>query len=99
MLVAANHGTWSVLLFLAALGTALSCLRDCTAARRLHRLPPAGTAGLVPEAETPWTVLVTGATGFIGQRLVAALQASGHRVVALVRDPAGARRCPPRSRS
>ncbi len=89
MLLAANHGAWSVLLCLAALGTALSCLRDCTAARRLHRLPPAGAAGLIPEAETPWTVLITGATGFIGRRLVAALQASGHRVVALVRDPAG----------
>lgn len=36
-------------------------------------------------------VLVTGATGFIGTRLCARLSESGHRLVALSRDPAQAR--------
>lgn len=35
----------------------------------------------------PETVLVTGATGFIGRRLVAALVADGHRVVVWSRQP------------
>lgn len=38
------------------------------------------------------TVLVTGATGFVGRLLVAALLADGQRVIALTRDPARARR-------
>lgn len=38
----------------------------------------------------PQTVLVTGATGFIGRQLVAALQAGGHRPIAVSRDPRGA---------
>jgi uncharacterized protein (TIGR01777 family) len=33
------------------------------------------------------TVLVTGATGFVGKDLVPALLASGHRVIVLTRDP------------
>ena len=37
------------------------------------------------------TVLVTGATGFIGRALVQRLLGTGHRVRALVRDPARAR--------
>src|SRR5207237_1221520 len=36
----------------------------------------------------PLTVLVTGATGFIGSRLVPALIAEGHRVKAMTRRPA-----------
>lgn len=36
-------------------------------------------------------VVVTGATGFIGRRLVAALRGRGHGVTALVRDPVRAR--------
>jgi NAD dependent epimerase/dehydratase family enzyme len=33
-------------------------------------------------------VLVTGATGFIGRRLVEALAAGGHEAIVLLRDPA-----------
>ena len=33
-------------------------------------------------------ILVTGATGFIGNRLVAGLSGAGHQVIALVRKPA-----------
>jgi hypothetical protein len=37
-------------------------------------------------SDTPQDVLVTGATGFIGQQLVAALLADGHRVIVLTRQ-------------
>jgi uncharacterized protein (TIGR01777 family) len=43
-------------------------------------------------SDRPEHVLVTGATGFIGRRLVAALLADGHRVSALTRRPDEARR-------
>ena len=46
-----------------------------------HRKPP-------PERRT--TALVTGGTGFVGNRLARALVERGDRVRALVRDPAGA---------
>ncbi len=39
-------------------------------------------------------MLVTGATGFIGSRLVAALTGAGHQVIALVRNPAKAASLP-----
>jgi uncharacterized protein (TIGR01777 family) len=44
---------------------------------------PAGTAA--------GTILVTGATGFVGTHLVRALRADGRRVIVLSRDPARAR--------
>ena len=42
----------------------------------------------------PWTVLVTGATGFVGRALVPALVAACHEVRATTRDLARARRAP-----
>lgn len=44
------------------------------------------TAGRRPEA---LTVLVTGATGFVGSRLAPALEQAGHRVRAMTRHPDG----------
>lgn len=43
---------------------------------------------------TPRTCLVTGATGYVGGRLVPELLAAGHRVRVLVRDPAKVRNQP-----
>ena len=50
---------------------------------------------LVDALTRPHTVLLTGATGFIGSRLAQALSAAGHDVIALTRDPAKARALTP----
>ena len=53
----------------------------------MHSAPVAGLASGLPGRQT---ILVTGATGFIGSRLVAGLTDAGHQVIALVRNPAKA---------
>ena len=50
----------------------------------------ANAAALVDVLPQRQHVLITGATGFIGRRLVEALAAAGHEVTVLVRDPARA---------
>jgi len=45
-----------------------------------------------PETAPPLTVMVTGATGFVGFHGACALHAAGHRIRALVRSPEKARR-------
>src|SRR5437588_9218486 len=43
--------------------------------------------GAMTEMERPTTVLLAGATGYVGGRLVPRLLAAGYRVRVLVRDP------------
>ena len=59
--------------------------------RRLGRMQAARATGSSRSSAGRKTVLITGATGFIGSRLVASLSGAGHHVIALVRDPAQGR--------
>jgi uncharacterized protein (TIGR01777 family) len=89
-LLTAYRGIWSWLCLIASLGVIVSGLRDLVAARRAARLGLAPAAPLAEALAERRAVLVTGATGFIGRRLVEALVAAGHEVTALTRDPAKA---------
>ncbi|MET3132693.1 uncharacterized protein (TIGR01777 family) [Oxalobacteraceae bacterium GrIS 1.11] len=79
-------GWLGVFLVLCGVGVGLSGIRDGWAARTLGRqaarVLPAPAIDFGPG---PQDVLVTGGTGFIGQELVAALLADGHRVTVLTR--------------
>ena len=48
---------------------------------------PPEAAPAVPSDTTPLTCLVTGATGYVGGRLVPELLAAGHRVRVMSRSP------------
>ena len=85
--VATSHGFWSLFVSLAALGVAAFALRDLAASRRLDRLGGGPADRLMDALRGRQTVLVTGATGFIGRRLVEALAAGGHEAIVLLRDP------------
>jgi len=84
----ATHGAWSALMAFAAFGAVVFGLRDLSAAQRRTTLAPSD--GLVAALSVRQTVLVTGATGFIGRRLTQALVTAGHQVIVLTRDPAKA---------
>jgi uncharacterized protein (TIGR01777 family) len=84
------YGIGSALAPLAAAGVIVFGLRDFFAARRMRRLVRGDAAELVRALPDRQCVLITGATGFIGERLTAALASAGHEVVVLARDPAKA---------
>ncbi|WP_431478685.1 TIGR01777 family oxidoreductase [Massilia eburnea] len=79
----APQGWLSVFLALCGVGVFVSGIRDAFASRALTN----AAAESVRFDGPPQTVLVTGATGFIGHSLVPALLAGGHRVIVLSREP------------
>ena len=85
------YGWLSVFLALCGVGVGLSGLRDGHAAWQLGRRvvqekQEKQETEQLSFATTPQQVLVTGATGFIGQQLVHALLADGHQVTVLTRQ-------------
>ncbi len=91
----AYTGLLSIVAAASAVGAALCGVRDFFASKRLARMTCMPAEGLVEKLSGRQTVLVTGATGFIGSRLVAGLTGAGHQVIALVRNPAKADMLPP----
>ncbi|WP_417708782.1 TIGR01777 family oxidoreductase [Roseibium aggregatum] len=85
-LIPVSYGWWSVLSTVSALGVGLFSARDLLAAARSDRLGGVDPAGLVAALPPRRHILVTGGTGFIGQRLVEALVRGGHFVTVLTRD-------------
>lgn len=86
-LVAAYHGIWSWLCLTAALAVAVFGLRDWLAAARAPGLVAGDAAPLARDLAGRKRFLVTGGTGFVGRRLVAALVGAGHDVTVLTRTP------------
>jgi uncharacterized protein (TIGR01777 family) len=84
------HGLMSWFCVIAAIGVIISGLRDLAAAKRTERLTEREACELAEALPDHQSVLVTGATGFIGSRLVAALLGAGHEVIILTRDKAKA---------
>jgi hypothetical protein len=85
-----DHGWLGIAATLAAIGVGVFGLRDFAASNRLARLHSTPANGLVTSLGAGKTVLISGATGFIGSRLSESLGAAGHQVIALVRNPAKA---------
>jgi hypothetical protein len=82
----AFYGFWSILMAVSAAGVVVSGLRDYFAARRAGRLVLGRADALVAVLPERRSVLITGATGFVGSRLVAALAGAGHDVTILTRN-------------
>jgi uncharacterized protein (TIGR01777 family) len=81
-----SHGALSALATVAAAGAAGFGVRDIYTAWRTRRLRPAPPDELTRSLAGRQHLLVTGATGFVGRRLVETLTAAGHDVTVLTRD-------------
>lgn len=86
-----DRGAWSWLFSICALGVGFCAWRDFARAHALRRAPPPAAPLVAKHLAPGQSVLITGGTGFVGQRLVPALVEAGHRVTVLSRDPVRAR--------
>lgn len=83
-----SQGWLSYFLMLCGVGVGLSGIRDGFAAYQLHKVERCTKVRMnkkIHFCDQSLHVLVTGATGFIGQNLVSALITDGHRVTVLTR--------------
>jgi uncharacterized protein (TIGR01777 family) len=85
-----SYGLWTAMMMLSAFAVFILSLRDFHAAARLRRLTERQVGTLMPSLEKKQTILITGGTGFIGCRLILALQSAGHSVIVLTRNAAQA---------
>lgn len=86
----AFHGVWSWLCAAAAFGVVIFGLRDLAAAARTGLIRQTDAGPLAAALMHRQSILVTGGTGFVGSRLVAALVEAGHDVTVLTRSRASA---------
>ena len=85
------HGYWSVFLSFAAVVVFILGLRDFHASARLPKLYRRPIADLIDKAPKAKTILMTGGTGFIGRRLIPALQYAGYDIIVLTRNSRSAK--------
>jgi uncharacterized protein (TIGR01777 family) len=85
-LVPISHGMLSAIATIAAIGVAGLGARDLHTSWRMRRLQSARPDELAQALTGRQHLLVTGATGFVGRRMVEALTAAGHDVTVLTRD-------------
>lgn len=86
-LIPVSYGWWSVMATVSAIGVGIFSARDLLAASRSDRLDRGDPAALVAGLKPRQHILITGGTGFVGKRLVAALVGARHHVTVLTRDP------------
>lgn len=94
VLLPTSYGVMSWLCTAAAVSVVLFGLRDLAAARRCSLLLPTPAGQLAAALPGRTSILVTGGTGFVGIRLVAALIGAGHDVTVLTRNRAKASAIP-----
>jgi len=80
-----QYGWWSVFATVSAMGVTIFGLRDLLAANRSEGLIASDAAPLIGALGGRKKLLITGATGFIGTRLVESLVANHHEVTVLTR--------------
>lgn len=85
-----HYGWWSLMATFSAIGVAVFGLRDLLAAKRSDRLITPDAKGLLDNPGLRKNILVTGATGFIGTRLIESLVANNHKVTILTRSKTNA---------
>ncbi|HWU96913.1 MAG TPA: TIGR01777 family oxidoreductase [Oxalicibacterium sp.] len=87
-LVWTPYGFLSIFLFLCGVGVGLSGIRDAFASKKISRNDALEqSTPKIHFSDRRQNVLVTGATGFIGQNLIRALLANNHHVTILTRHP------------